>query len=108
MSDSKGNPLEGISTVINGRHAFVHERVLEYIVRETDRSGGVVFRKRDMAEWLGCRPYSLDRAVRELRRDGFITVTPQFTQSGAQIGNIYSATTIGRARVSVWKNREQR
>lgn len=39
------SPLDGISVSINKRHAFVHERVLEHIVRETNQAGGVIFNK---------------------------------------------------------------
>lgn len=64
------SPLDGISVSINKRHAFVHERVLEYIVRETNQAGGVIFNKKEMANWLGCCPRSLDRAVHRLREQG--------------------------------------
>ena len=66
------SPLDGISVNINKRHAFVHERVLEYIVRETNQVGGVIFNKKEMASWLGCCPRSLDRAVHRLREQGNI------------------------------------
>lgn len=42
------SPLDGISVNINKRHAFVHERVLEYIVRETNQAGGVIFNKKEI------------------------------------------------------------
>lgn len=43
-----GTSLRGISTRINGRHAFVHERVLELIARETKASGSVDFSKAEL------------------------------------------------------------
>lgn len=81
------SPLDGISVNINKRHAFVHERVLEYIVRETNQAGGVIFNKKEMASWLGCCPRSLDRAVHRLREQGLVESQPQFMPNGAQGGN---------------------
>lgn len=33
--------LEGVKTRIRGRHAFVHERVLEIIVQQSNQNGSV-------------------------------------------------------------------
>ena len=76
---------QGVSTRINGRHAFIHERVLELIVRETELRGAVTFRKGDLAQRLGCCERSLDRALTRLRRDGYVLSTPKFGETGAQL-----------------------
>lgn len=95
-----GSSLKGISTRINGRHAFVHERVLELIVRETQLRGGVSFNKADLAKRMDCYERTLGRAITRLRRDGLITVTPVFSENGAQMGNRYRATAAGLAEMA--------
>lgn len=90
-----GTSLKGISTQISGRHAFVHERVLELIARETKREGSVRFNKTELVKDLGCCPRSLDRALTRLRREGLVVSTPVFNESGAQLGNSYMATEDG-------------
>ncbi|SCH93891.1 Uncharacterised protein [uncultured Collinsella sp.] len=97
------SPLDGISVNINKRHAFVHERVLEYIVRETNQAGGVIFNKKEMASWLGCCPRSLDRAVHRLREQGLVESQPQFLPNGAQGGNRYRATGVGKKHAEAWR-----
>lgn len=91
--------LAGISKRRHGRHAFVHERVLEIIVRETERAGAVSFSKSELAKRLGCCVASLDRAVTRLRREGYVVSTPVFDESGAQRGNTYRATEEGKKLV---------
>lgn len=88
--------LEGVSSRINGRHAFVHERVLELIVRETEQNGSVNFRKSELVERLGCCERTIDRSLTRLRREGLVTSTPVFNDNGAQLGNTYSATEAGK------------
>ena len=78
-----GTSLRGISTRINGRHAFVHERVLELIARETKASGSVDFSKAELAERMGCCVRSLDRALTRLRREDLVVSTPVFNKVGA-------------------------
>lgn len=102
MAKKTGPSLAGVSVRINGRHAFVHERVLEMIVRETELRGSVTFRKADLAHRLGCCERSLDRAITRLRRDGEIRSTPVFDRSGAQLGNEYEATEAGIARAKAF------
>lgn len=97
------SPLDGISVNISKRHAFVHERVLEYIVRETNQAGGVIFNKKEMASWLGCCPRSLDRAVHRLREQGLVESQPQFMPNGAQGGNRYRATEVGKKHAETWR-----
>ncbi|OUN89683.1 MULTISPECIES: helix-turn-helix domain-containing protein [Enorma] len=96
-----GTSLRGISTRINGRHAFVHERVLELIARETKRAGEVRFSQAELAKRMGCCSQSLARAVTRLRREGLITSTPVYSESGAQLGNSYKATPAGIERAEV-------
>lgn len=105
QSKNSAGPLDGISVSINKRHAFVHERLLAYIVRETERSGGVVFHKKEMAKWLGCCEQSLNRAAHRLRADGLIESQPQFLESGAQAGNRYVATEAGKVVSALWQKR---
>ncbi|OUP09188.1 hypothetical protein [Collinsella sp. An2] len=81
-----------------GRHAFVHERVLELIVQETVVSGSLAMRKRELAQKLGCCDRMVDRALTKLRRAGQIVSTPSFDASGAQLGNTYRATQAGITR----------
>lgn len=38
-----GSSLTGVATRINGRHAFVHERILLLVVRETELRDSVTF-----------------------------------------------------------------
>ena len=77
--------LQGVSDRINGRHAFVHERVLELIARGTTEDGSISFRKGDLAVRLGCCDRSLDRALTRLRREGYIISEPSF-DSGPRAG----------------------
>lgn len=66
------SPLDGISVNINKRHAFVHERVLEYIVRETNQAGGVIFNKRRwQAGWGAARGRSIVRCTACVNRDSW-------------------------------------
>lgn len=100
MRKGEGSSLAGVSRRINGRHAFIHERVLELIARETELRGGVHFRKADLAHRLGCYERTLDRAVTRLRREGLIASTPLFDEAGGQLGNEYRATEAGLALVA--------
>lgn len=99
MAEQPANiSLKGVSERINGRHAFVHERVLELIVRGTTEDGQISFRKADLAKRLGCCDRSLDRALTRLRREGYIVSEPSYDARGAQLGNVYRATEAGRLR----------
>lgn len=100
MRKGEGSSLAGVSRRINGRHAFIHERVLEMVARETVLRGGVRFRKPDLAQRLGCYERTLDRAVTRLRREGLIASTPLFDEAGGQLGNEYRATEAGLALVA--------
>lgn len=102
-----GASLVGVSTRINGRHAFAHERVLELIVRETELRESVTFNKVDLARRLGVCERALDRAVMRLRREGLITSEAAYAPSGAQLGNVYRATPDGIAMARTFK-REKR
>ncbi len=82
---------EGLSTEINGRHAFVHERLLELIERETASRGLALFSKRDAARALGCSEQSLSRAVTRLRREGKIESIPRYDANGGQMASAYRA-----------------
>lgn len=90
-----GASLTGVSNRINGRHAFIHERVLELVVRETELRESVTFRKADLARRLGCCERTLDRALTRLRRDGLVVSEASFSPTGAQLGNVYRATPEG-------------
>lgn len=95
--------LEGVKTRIRGRHAFVHERVLEIIVQQSKQNGSVRVNKATLAEKLGCCVRSVDRSISRLRRDGLIRSTPVFNENGAQLGNEYCATAKGVARAKAFK-----
>lgn len=95
--------LEGVKTRIRGRHAFVHERVLEIIVQQSNQNGSVRVNKATLADKLGCCVRSIDRSISRLRRDGLIKSTPVFNENGAQLGNEYRATAKGVARVKTFK-----
>lgn len=97
--------LRGASTVVNGRHAFIHERVLVLIARETERCGSVSFLKSDLAKRLGCQEHTLDRALTRLRREGFVVSTPTFDATGAQRANEYRATDEGLERAEEIKSK---
>ena len=103
-----GASLVGVSTRINGRHAFTHERVLELIVRETELRESVTFSKTDLARRLGCCGRTLDRALTRLRRDGLITSEPSFGPNGAQLGNVYRATPAGIAEAHTYSREKRR
>lgn len=103
-----GASLVGVSTRINGRHAFTHERVLELIVRETELRESVTFSKADLARRLGCCGRTLDRALTRLRRDGLITSEAAFGPSGAQLGNVYRATSEGIALARTFTREKKR
>lgn len=100
--------LRGVSTEIDGRHAFIHERVLEMIARETEIHGSVTFRKTDLVQRLGCCGRTLDRALTRLRREGDIVSTPVFSPTGAQLGNVYQATEQGIEHATLLKQRRSR
>lgn len=103
MTPGTGSSLKGISTRINGRHAFVHERVLELVARETQLRGSVCFNKVDLAKRMGCYERTLGRAITRLRRDGLIEVSPVHDKNGAQLGNEYRATEAGIAEAARYK-----
>ena len=108
-TDGDALSLEGVKTRIRGRHAFIHERVLELIVRESSDNGSVSFSKAELASRLGCCIRTLDRAVMRLRRGGYITSKPVFKSNGAQVGNEYRATAKGVALAGTFKvDREPR
>ena len=88
--------LEGVSPRRGERHAFVHERVLELVARDTGREGASCFTKRELAEALGCSVRSVDRAVRRLRREGLVESVPRYGDTGAQLANAYRATPAAR------------
>lgn len=90
-----GSSLLGVTTRINGRHAFVYERILLLIVRETELRESVTFRKQDLAKRMGVCARSVDRAIMKLRKEGLITSEAVFGENGAQLGNIYRATPEG-------------
>lgn len=85
--------LDGVATTINGRHAFVSERVLALVERETVRSGGLSATKRDLAELLSCDVSSVDGAIKKLRREGRIESIPRFDENGGQLANVYRIVT---------------
>ncbi|WP_302152543.1 MarR family transcriptional regulator [uncultured Enorma sp.] len=81
-----GSSLAGVMTRINGRHAFVYERILLLVVRETELRDSVTFAKQDLAKRMGVCVRSVDRAVTKLRREGLVTTEPVFGQSGGSVG----------------------
>ena len=83
--------LEGIDTSIDGRHAFVHERVLSLIRRESERVGALRISKHELAKLLGCSVCSVDNAIRRLRREGLIDSVPLYDANRGQIENAYRA-----------------
>lgn len=87
--------LDGVPARIRGRHAFVHERLLILVARETERHGGLRYGKQEASQLLGCNQRSVDRAMTRLRRDGLIRSIPQFNERGGQIANEYRATALG-------------
>ncbi|OUO33538.1 MarR family transcriptional regulator [Olsenella sp. An293] len=102
LKGREGSSLKGVRKRINGRHAFVHERMLEMIVRETILRGQVSFAKADLARRLGCCPKTVDHAVTRLRREGLIETSPVFGPTGAQLPSEYRATAEGVARVALF------
>ena len=88
---------------LNGRHAFVHERVLAFIAHETQERGSVTFCKGDLAKRLGCCDRSIDLALTRLRREGDIVSTPVYSESGAQLGNTYRATKDGIKHAGIYE-----
>ncbi len=102
LKAGEGSSLKGVSRRISGRHAFIHERVLEMVVRETELRGSVTFCKNDLAHRLGCCPRTLDRAIIRLKREGLMETTPVFGESGAQLGNEYRATEAGIAHAATF------
>lgn len=83
--------LEGVEKRKGDRHAFVHERVLALIERDTEATGSSCFTKRSLAEALGCNTRSVDRAITRLQREGAIERIPRYGANGAQLGNAYRA-----------------
>ena len=107
-SPGTGSSLRGIPTTRNGRHAFVHERVMEMIARETELRGSVTFCKAELAKRLSCCVRTLDRAVTMLRRGGYLETTPIFSESGAQLGNEYRATAKGLELVEGFRREKKK
>lgn len=102
-----GSSLKGITTRINGRHAFVYERVLALVVRETQLRESVTFSKQDLARRMGCCASSVDRAVQKLRRDGLIESEAVYNEHGAQLGNVYRATQKGIDLASTFRREKK-
>lgn len=102
-----GSSLKGITTRINGRHAFVYERVLALVVRETQLRESVTFSKQDLARRMGCCACSVDRAVQKLRRDGLIESEAVYNENGAQLGNMYRATQEGIDLVATFRREKK-
>lgn len=103
-----GVSLRGIPTKCDRRRAFVYERVLALIARETVYSGSVTFSKADLAKRLGCCDRTLDRSILYLKREGLIEAEPRFTETGAQLSNAYHATEKGlEAAENLWPNRRK-
>ena len=98
MRPGSGSSLKGVSTHINGRHAFA---------RETELRGAVRFVKADLAKRMGCSEQMLDRAVRRLCREQLITRTPIFNENGGQLGNEYQATSDGLVMARHLKSRKR-
>lgn len=86
-----GTAADSTLTTVNGRHAFVHERLLELIARETEAHGFAKFTKRELAATLGCCQRSIDRAITRLKRSGRIEVLPRYGANGAQEASWYRA-----------------
>ena len=101
MGDTDQHLVKGLPLTVNGRHAFVHERVLLLIARKTMEDGSVSFRKKELAAQLGCCDAMLDRAIARLRRSGEVVSTPTFTETGSQLANRYHATERGLASARV-------
>lgn len=95
------------TTRINGRHAFVYERVLALVVRETQLRESVTFSKQDLARRMGCCARSVDRAVQKLRRDGLIESEAVYNENGAQLGNMYRATQEGIDLVATFRREKK-
>ena len=91
--------LQGVSDRINGRHAFVHERVLELIARGTTEDGSISFRKGDLAVRLAAATKPRPRAHAPAPR-GLYHFRASFDSNGGQLGNVYRVTEAGRARVN--------
>lgn len=77
------------------RHAFIHERVLALIARETEEHGSMCASKNDLAENLDCCVRSIDRAIQRLKREGMVTVQAEYGPKGGQLGNSYRTTRKG-------------
>lgn len=92
----KSESLQGVPRKISDRHAFVYERLLILVARETETRGGFTAGKREAADMLGCSQRSIDRAVTRLRREKLLQSVPQYNKSGAQIENEYRATDKGQ------------
>lgn len=103
MEEQKNTPTPSgeLVTKVQGRHAFVYERLLVRIARETEDHGSIQCTKSELANDLGCCIASLDRGVRRLRERGYITSELVYGENGAQLGNVYRATADGLAAASV-------
>ncbi len=64
-----------VPTHLNGRHAFIYERVLFYIAYETREHKGIQIRKSQLAKKVGCSIAQIDPALRHLRRNHYIRVS---------------------------------
>ncbi len=103
-----GVSLRGIPTKRGGRRAFVHERVLALIARETMSSGSVTFSKAELAARLGCCDRTLDRALLQIKREGLVETGPRYTETGAQLPNSYRATEQGlKVAGDLWPSRRK-
>ena len=99
-----GSSLVGISTRVNGRHAFVHECLLMLIARETVLRDGVEFGKEDISKRMKRSSLSVSKALTTLRKNGFIVVEPQYDENGGQLMNRYRATSAGIERAEQLKS----
>lgn len=93
--DASSISMEGIPTRLGSRHAFLYERLMLLIVRETLAGSCLSCGKADLARLLSCNQLSMDRAVHKLKLKRFIAVKPRFAPNGAQAVNEYCATGRG-------------
>ncbi len=100
-------PIDGVSTIINNRHAFVHERLLELIVRETQQGKRFSMSKRELARLLSCTVQSIENAVSRLASEELVARTFTYSDTGSQRCNAYQATQKGIARARSYHDRNR-
>lgn len=76
------------------RRFYVRERII-VLVGSRDRGEGFACTKHDMAKAVGCCEQSVTLAVKRLKNERLLTVSPRLLGNGAMCANVYALSAAG-------------